>query len=141
MRLQNREVMPTQRDLSGVVEPGQGLGAALMADDAVRQKLEELIGFPVVPGAPNVRLPRPLERDRSWRYLTAAEITPDWEARTGQSGYFLAPVTVAGRYRGLAFQAVEPESADTRPTRSSSSARRTYARSSASATATRSLSG
>jgi CTP-dependent riboflavin kinase len=100
--------MPTQRDLSGVVQPGQGFGAALMADCAVMQKLEELIGFPVVPGTLNVRLPRTLERDRNWRYVSAAEITPDWEARTGQSGYFLAPVTVAGRYRGLAFQAVEP---------------------------------
>jgi CTP-dependent riboflavin kinase len=39
--------------------------------------------------------------------MPAVEITPDWEARTGQAGYFLAPVTVAGRYRGLAFQAVE----------------------------------
>jgi hypothetical protein len=55
-----------------------------------------------------VRLPRPLERGSSWRYLAANEITSGWEAQTGQSGYFLAPVTVAGRYRGLAFQAFEP---------------------------------
>ena len=101
--------MPEQRDLSGVVQPGQGLGAGLMSDGAVMQKLEELTGFPVVPGTLNVRLPRPLARGRSWRYLPADEITSDWEARTGQSGYFLAPVTVAGRYRGLAFQAVELE--------------------------------
>jgi CTP-dependent riboflavin kinase len=40
--------------------------------------------------------------------VPAAEIRPDWEARTGHVGYFLAAVTVAGRYRGLAFQAVEP---------------------------------
>lgn len=100
--------MPEQGDLSGVVEPGRGLGAALMADCVVMRKLEELSGFPIVPGTLNVRLPRPLKRDRNWRHLTAAEITPDWEAKTGQSGYFLAPVTVAGRYRGLAFQAVEP---------------------------------
>jgi CTP-dependent riboflavin kinase len=99
--------MPEQRDLSGIVQPGRGLGAGLMTDRAVREKLEELIGFPVVPGTLNVRLPRPLRRGRSWRYLAADEIASDWEARTGQSGYFLAPVTVAGRYRGLAFQAVE----------------------------------
>jgi hypothetical protein len=55
-----------------------------------------------------VRLPRPLERGPNWRHLAADEITSDWEARTGQSGYFLAPVTVAGRYRGLALQAFEP---------------------------------
>jgi CTP-dependent riboflavin kinase len=40
--------------------------------------------------------------------MAAVEITPDWELRTGQTGYFLAPVTVAGCYRALAFQAVEP---------------------------------
>jgi len=37
--------------------------------------------------------------------MPAAEI---WEERTGQAAYFLASVTVAGRYRGLDFQAVEP---------------------------------
>jgi CTP-dependent riboflavin kinase len=100
--------MPEQRDLSGVVQPGRGLGAGLMAQRNVMEKLEELIGFRVVPGTLNVRLPRPLERGSTWRYLPAAEIAPDWEKRTGQSGYFLAPVTVAGRYRGVAFQAVEP---------------------------------
>jgi CTP-dependent riboflavin kinase len=73
------------------------------------QRLEELAGFPVVPGTLNVRLPQRLERGPRWRYVAAAEITPDWEARTGQAGYFLAPVLVAARYRGLAFQAVEPE--------------------------------
>jgi CTP-dependent riboflavin kinase len=100
--------MPEQRDLSGIIQPGQGLGAGLMAHRAVMARLEELTGFSVVPGTLNVRLPRPLERGPSWRYVAADEITSDWEARTGQSGYFLAPVAVAGRYRGLAFQAVEP---------------------------------
>ena len=100
--------MPEQRDLSGIVQPGRGLGARLMADRVVMEKLQELSGFPVVPGTLNVRLPDPLERGPSWRYVPAVEITPDWEARTGQAGYFLASVTVAGRYRALAFQAVEP---------------------------------
>jgi CTP-dependent riboflavin kinase len=100
--------MPEQRDLSGTVRPGRGLGAGRMADRVVVEKLEELAGFPVVAGTLNVRLPRPLERGSSWRYLAADEIMSDWEARTGQSGYFLAPVTVAGSYRGLAFQAFEP---------------------------------
>jgi len=99
--------MPEQRDLSGIVQSGRGLGAGLMADTSVVGQLEEIAGFPVVPGTLNVRLERPLERGPSWRYLAAAEIASDWEARTGQSGYFLAPVTVAGRHRGLAFQAVE----------------------------------
>jgi CTP-dependent riboflavin kinase len=60
-----------------------------------------------VPGTINLRLPRPLERDR-WRYVAASEIAPDWEARTGQAGYHLVSVMIAGRYRGLAFQADEP---------------------------------
>jgi len=101
--------LPEQRDLSGIVQPGRGLGAGLMTDPVVMERLHELTGFPVVPGTLNVRLPRPLERGSTWRYLAAAEITPDWQSRTGQSGYYLAPVTVAGRYRGLAFQAVEPQ--------------------------------
>jgi CTP-dependent riboflavin kinase len=72
------------------------------------ESLEAIIGFPVVPGTLNVRLPRPLERGPSWRHVASDEIASDWQERTDQSGYFLAPVTVAGRYRGLAFQAVEP---------------------------------
>jgi CTP-dependent riboflavin kinase len=100
--------MPEQRDLSGIVLTGRGLGAGLTADRGVMETLQERSGFPVVPGTLNVRLPGPLERGPSWRYLPAAEIAPDWEERTGQAGYFLASATVAGRYRGLAFQAVEP---------------------------------
>jgi CTP-dependent riboflavin kinase len=96
-------------DLSGIVEAGRGLGAGLIADRMAMKKLQELAGFPIVPGTLNVRLPQPLERGQGWRYLPAAEIAPDWQARTGQAGYFLAPVTVAERYRGLAFQAVEPD--------------------------------
>jgi GNAT superfamily N-acetyltransferase len=97
-----------ERDLSGIVQPGRGLGAGLMADEAVMGGLQELAGFPIVPGTLNVRLPRPLERSSNWRYVAATEITPDWEALTGQAGYFLAPVLIAGQYRGLAFQADEP---------------------------------
>ena len=100
--------MSEQRDLSGIVQPGLGRGADLMADPAVMEKLKQITGFTVVPGTLNLRLPGPLGRGPSWCYMHASEITPDWEARTGQTGYFLAPVTVAGRYRGLAFQAVEP---------------------------------
>ena len=96
------------RDLSGVVQSGRGVGAGLMSEDFVLRRLSELAGFPVVPGTLNVRLGGPLERDSSWRYIAAAEIGRDWEARSGQSGYFLAPVLIAGRYRGLAFQAEEP---------------------------------
>jgi CTP-dependent riboflavin kinase len=79
-----------------------------MEDRAVMARLQELAGFTIVPGTLNVRLPQPLERGSSWRYVAAAEISPDWEARSGQAGYFLAPVMIAERYRGLAFQAGEP---------------------------------
>jgi CTP-dependent riboflavin kinase len=78
-----------------------------MADDNVMKRLQDLAGFPIVPGTLNVRLPRALERDSSWRYVPAVEITPDWEARSGQAGYFITPVMIAGRFRGLAFQADE----------------------------------
>ena len=97
-----------QRDLSGIVQPGRGLGAGLMADAEVMARLRRLAGFPLVPGTLNMRLPGPLVRGSEWRYVTAAEVSPDWEARTGQSGYHLANVVVAERYRGLAFQADEP---------------------------------
>ena len=90
------------------MQSGRGLGAGLMADPAVLERLAELVGFAVVPGTLNVRLARPLERGPEWQYLTAADVGPEWEARTGQAGYFHAPVVIAGRYRGLAFQADEP---------------------------------
>jgi CTP-dependent riboflavin kinase len=82
-----------------------------MTDPAIMEGLREHAGFAVVPGTLNVRLPRALERGSTWRYLPAAEIASDWQSRTGQSGYFLAAVVVAQRYRGLAFQAVESDGA------------------------------
>ena len=97
------------RPLKGTVQPGRGLGAGLMADAAVMERLQEFAGVPLGPGTLNVRLPEPLERGAGWRYVAAAEVRSDWEARTGQSGYYLADVLIAGRYRGLAFQAEQPE--------------------------------
>jgi CTP-dependent riboflavin kinase len=96
-------------DLSGTVQPGRGLAAGLMADPELVKWFADLAGFPVVPGTLNLRLTRALERGPDWRYVPAAEIAPDWRARTGQAGYFLARVTIEGRYRGLAFQADERE--------------------------------
>ena len=78
-----------------------------MADDNVMRRLQDLAGFPVVPGTLNVRLLRALERDSNWRYVTAIDISPDWEARSRQVGHFITSVTIAGRYRGVAFQAHE----------------------------------
>jgi hypothetical protein len=39
--------MPEQQDLSGIVQPGKGLGAGLMSDRTVMEKLEALIGLPI----------------------------------------------------------------------------------------------
>jgi CTP-dependent riboflavin kinase len=96
-------------DLSGAVEPGRGLGSELMRDPRVAARLEEVAGFPLVPGTLNVRLPGPLVRDERWRFLPSEEIAPSWTERSGQTGYFLATVLVEGTHRALAFQAVEPE--------------------------------
>ena len=100
--------MASERELSGIVQSGRGLGAGRMADEEIMARLKELAGFPVVPGTLNVRLPAPLERGPAWDYVAAAQIRPDWERATGQAGYFIAPVTIAGRFLGLAFQADEP---------------------------------
>jgi CTP-dependent riboflavin kinase len=100
--------MASTSDLSGVVQAGRGLGSPLMAQRGVMQRLQAIAGFPIVPGTLNVRLPGPLEPGPAWRYIPAEEVAPDWEARTGQSGYFVLDVVIANRFRGLAFQAVEP---------------------------------
>jgi len=101
--------MSDRDDLSAFVEPGRGLGAELLQDPLVAERFEAIAGFAVVPGTLNVRLPGPLARDDRWRYVPAEEITPDWRERTGQTGYHLVDVLVAGRYRAVAFQADEPD--------------------------------
>jgi CTP-dependent riboflavin kinase len=96
------------RDLTGVVIPGRGLGADRMARPDLLDRMKELAGFVLVPGTLNVRLSERFDRTATSRYVAAAEISADWEAETGQAGYFLVPVLVANRYRGDAFQADEP---------------------------------
>lgn len=98
----------TGRDLHGVVVAGLGRGAELLADERVLDRIEELFGLRVVPGTLNVRLDAPFDRSLATPYVAASDIDPGWETATGQSGYHLAPVLVAGRYRGIAFQADEP---------------------------------
>jgi CTP-dependent riboflavin kinase len=92
----------------GIVVAGRGLGAGRMADADVLDRLHQLTGFTVVPGTLNVRLPGPFDRSLASRYVAAAEISSMWETETGQAGYFLAPVLIADRYHGVAFQADEP---------------------------------
>ena len=100
--------MASSRELKGTVAAGRGLGSPRMADPAILTRIRDLAGFAPIPGTLNVALPEPLERSLLSRYLAAAEIDPAWEAETGQAGYLLADVLVAGRFRGLAFQADEP---------------------------------
>ncbi len=100
--------MALHDDFKGVVQAGRGLGSRLLADADIADRLRELVGFRPVRGTLNVRLPAPVERSASWRYLDATEISPDWEAQSGQAGYFVVPVSIADRHRGLALQADEP---------------------------------
>ena len=98
----------TGPDLHGVVVAGLGRGAELLAGERVLDRIEQVFGLRVVPGTLNVRLDAPFDRSLAAPYVAASDIDPGWETATGQSGYHLAPVLVAGRYRGIAFQADEP---------------------------------
>ena len=79
-----------------------------MTEPQLLERLHELAGFPIVPGTLNLRLAGAPNRGKGWRYLAADQIGPGWQDRTGQAGYFFVQVLIAGRYRGLAFQADEP---------------------------------
>lgn len=96
-------------ELHGVVVPGKGRGAVLLADEQVLDRIEKVFGLRVVPGTLNVRLAAPFDMADASRYVAASDIAPDWAAATGQAGYHLVPVLVEGRYRGIAFQADEPD--------------------------------
>jgi CTP-dependent riboflavin kinase len=72
-------------------------------------RLQELLGFPAVPGTLNVLLSGPVERDRSWQQIEAAAISSAWAATTGQAAYFFIPILIGERYRGIAFQSDEPD--------------------------------
>lgn len=79
-----------------------------MAMPGVLARNRETFGFEAVPGTLNLRLAAALDRRLLTRYLRADDIAPGLAATTGQAGYFWAPIRVAGRFRGLAFQADEP---------------------------------
>lgn len=90
------------------VRPGQGLGAPRMADPEVVSLLERSIGFRPVPGTLNVVLDDAFARPPAAEYVPASLLSPDWQAATGQAGYWLMPVLVGGQYEAVAFQADEP---------------------------------
>ena len=105
----HEKISIVERELTGIVIPGRGLGSVRMGHSDTSDRMEELLGFSLVPGTLNVRLSRPYDRTLTSRYLAATELGPRWERETGQAGYFLMSVLIAGRYRGVAFQADEPE--------------------------------
>ena len=101
--------MALPQDLSGTVQPGRGLGAGLMADHAVMERLRELAGF----------------RDRAWHPERALAATARsrlelalcgrdrdqpglGEARSGQAGYFLAPSSLPSGIGASPFRRMSP---------------------------------
>jgi 8-oxo-dGTP diphosphatase len=91
------------------VQPGQGLGAPRMAEPEVMGLLERTMGFRPVPGTLNVVLDQPFARAPDTAYVSAGLLSPDWAAATGQAGYWLVPVLVAGTHHAVAVQADEPQ--------------------------------
>lgn len=79
-----------------------------MAIRVVLRRIQEQAGFSIVPGTLNVNMTEPFIRPSNTIYVASRELSEEWEEQTGQAGYFLVPVTVGDRYRGVAMQADEP---------------------------------
>lgn len=98
--------MSTRR-YRGSVRPGRGLGAPRMSLPGVLDAFGAIVDFQPVPGTLNVVLARDIDADVLDRRLPASAFEPTWGADHGQAGYRWAPVRIAHRYRGIAFQAEE----------------------------------
>jgi 8-oxo-dGTP pyrophosphatase MutT (NUDIX family) len=94
-------------ELVGRVRAGRGLGAPRMADPALLDMLEPLLGFRPVAGTLNLVLDQPFDRSLATEHVDARSLSSGWQAETGQAGYWLAPMLVSGRHRAMAFQADE----------------------------------
>lgn len=79
-----------------------------MADPDVIGLLERSVGFRPEPGTLNVVLDQAFSRGPETEYIPATLLRADWEAVTGQAGYWLTPVLVGGTHHGVAIQADEP---------------------------------
>jgi CTP-dependent riboflavin kinase len=90
----------------GRVTAGRDLGSLRMTPD-VLDLLRSETGLHAVPGTLNVRLGGPVDESLLPRYLGASAIDPAWAEATGQSGYRWVPVTIEGRFDGVAIRAVE----------------------------------
>jgi riboflavin kinase len=95
-------------ELVGRVRAGAGLGAPRMADERVMELITASIGFRPVPGTLNVVLEQPFDRALATGFVAAGDLSPTWQEEVGQGGYWLTPITVAGRFQAVAVQAQEP---------------------------------
>jgi CTP-dependent riboflavin kinase len=80
-----------------------------MTDPVVPGRIQMAVDHEIVPGTLNVSIPDPLNRRLLSSYRPGGEIDSEWEADTGQAGYFWSPALIAGRYRGVVAQADEPD--------------------------------
>jgi hypothetical protein len=71
--------MASHRDLSGIVQPGRGLGAGLMADGDLMGRLRELAGFRSCPAPSTCACRNPSSEARA-----GATCLPLRSARTGR---------------------------------------------------------
>ena len=76
-------------------------------DSAVLIAMEQQFGMALVAGTLNVVLAHHFDRPPSTVFVPSTELGPDWEEKTGQAGYYLTPVLIEDRYRGVAMQAEE----------------------------------
>jgi hypothetical protein len=65
-----------ERELTGIVIPGRGLGSVRMARSDTVDRMEELVGFPLVPGTPPISI--------RWT-LTRSSAAPAKEKRRGSA--------------------------------------------------------
>jgi 8-oxo-dGTP diphosphatase len=79
-----------------------------MADPDVMGLLERTMGFRPVPGTLNVVLDQAFSRGPETEYIPATLLRADWEATTGQAGYWITPMLAGGRFAAVAVQADEP---------------------------------
>ena len=93
------------RTFQGMVEAGRGLGGPLMSAPNVLERLQQLVGYLIVPGTLNLRLTRPLDGPLA-NHLTFAELGVEYNfAEVGLEfneapGFYFGQVVIAGRYDG-----------------------------------------
>jgi len=93
------------RTFQGIVNSGRGLGGSLMSAPSILERLQQLVGFRIVPGTLNLRLTRPLDVPLA-NHLTFAELGIEYNFAevglefNGVPGFYSGRVVIAGRYNG-----------------------------------------